>query len=443
MNTRKMIFKSALFLQILTVIQFGSVYAQEKKTDPNTIEYQITPGSILLNGSLVKDDKGIQSIELALLEPMNKYGLLRVRISLADIDTKLIGDNADLKLIGANQKGELFFYLTDPKVILVYGTDNKMSIVAPIHEYMETGMGFSKSTLAKSNEFNRFIVNSNGDLLFAAKDKRLFRIAKEGLEEIFRFPGSHTIICSLPARICVDSKNRAYAYAIDNNTFQYGLYLFEKDKKPELLTNVKTTISRYANKDQEIEWSKLVADPEVLDFFTVDPYYTSKGGNPGGHYQNLMADTMAFTLDPSDNLILPGKASITVKDEDGNDIQTRVSAIVSIDSNGKKTSLHVFNKELLFHPYLIYVLKDNLVAFSAEELLIFKSDELYYVDLVKSNYKPNYKILYPEGGPFGYEEKLAQWFQFFPAVRSLKVFALMRESEKQKPKFGDLEVEAK
>lgn len=443
MNTRKMIFKSALFLQILTVILFGSVYAQEKKTDPNTIEYQITPGSILLNGSLVKDDKGIQSIELALLEPMNKYGLLRVRISLADIDTKLIGYNADLKLIGANQKGELFFYLTDPKIILVYGTDNKMSIVAPIHEYMETGKGFGKSFIDKSNDFNRFIVNSNGDLLFAAKDKRLFRIAKEGLEEIFRFPGSHTIICSLPARICVDSKNRAYAYAIDNNTFQYGLYLFEKDKKPELLTNVKTTISRYANKDQEIEWSKLVADPEFLDFFTVDPYYTSKRGNPGGDYQNLMADTMAFTLDPSDNLILPGKASITVKDEDGNDIQTRVSAIVSIDSNGKKTSLHVFNKELLFHPYLIYVLKDNLVAFSAEELLIFKSDELYYVDLVKSKYQPNHKILYPEGGPFGYEEKLAQWFQFFPADRSLKVFALMRESEKQKPKFGDLEVEAK
>jgi len=441
-----MIFKSALFLQILTVILFGSVYAQEKKTDPNTIEYQITPGSILLNGSLVKDDKGIQSIELALLEPMNKFGQLRVRISLADIDTKLIGYNADLKLIGANQKGELFFYLTDPKVILVYGTDNKMSIVAPIHEYMETDKGFGNSSyFDKCNNFNRFIVNSNGDLLFAAKDKRLFRIAKEGLEEIFRFPGSHTIICSLPARICVDSKNRAYAYAIDNNTFQYGLYLFEKDKKPELLTNVKTTISRYENKDEEIKWAKLVADPEFLDFFTLDPYATSKGGNPTGAYQSLMADTMAFTLDPSDNLILPGKAFITVKDEDGNDIQTRVSAIVSIDSNGKKTSLHVFNKELLFHPYLIYVLKDNLVAFSAEELLIFKSDELYYVDLVKSKYQPNHKILYPQTtSDFSeYEEKLAQWFQFFPAVRPLKVFALMRESEKQKPKFGDLEVEAK
>lgn len=457
MNTRKMIFKSALFLQILTVIQFGSVYAQEKKTDPNTIEHKIHSGDILLNGSLVNDDQGNQSIELTLIcgaAAPNKLEKLRIDITGVNAEKRVAGESKDLKLIGANQKGELFFFLSNPKVVIMYGTDNKMSVVAELDKELSNESGKSEILLPGSNPsvFNRFIVNYNGDLLFAAKDKRLLRIRKEGLDEVFRFPGSHTIICSLPATICVDSKNRAYAYAIDNNTYQYGLYLFEKDKKPELLKEVNTTIPKHVNQGREVEWAKLVSERELTDFFVSNPEGWA-GGTQVQAYTKLMADTMAFTLDQSDNLVIPGKATATVKDEDGDDIETKVPAIIRIDSAGKVSPLWIANKNFLFHPFLIE-LKGNLLIWNVFEDLIIKQEEkIYFFDIDKKyNYEPASRMVVPFHGdirragqnvdPDGVCERApALWFQLMPVERSIKIVELI--GEKQKPKFGDLEVEAK
>jgi hypothetical protein len=452
-----MIFKSALVLQILTVILFGSVYAQEKKTDPNTIEHKIHLGDILLNGSLVNDDQGNQSIELTLLcgtaDP-NKLEKLRIGITGVDPEKRVAGESTDLKLIGANQKGELFFFLSNPKVVIIYGNDNKMSVVVELDKELSNKSGKSEILLPGSNPsvFNRFIVNYNGDLLFAAKDKRLLRISKEGLDEVFRFPGSHTIICSIPATICVDSKNRAYAYAIDNNTYQYGLYLFEKDKKPELLKEVNTTIPKYVNQGRETEWAKRVADRELSDFFVSNPE-GFVGGSQVQAYTMLMADTMAFTLDQSDNLVIPSKATATVKDEDGDDIETKVPAIIRIDSEGKVSPLWIAKNNFLFHPFLIELKGDHLMWNVFPTLLVRQKENIYVVEFIrKYNYEPTSRMVVPFHGdirragqnvdPDGECERApALWFQLMPVERSIKIVELI--GEKQKPKFGNLEVEAK
>ena len=461
MNTRKMIFKSALVLQILTAILFGSVYAQEKKTDPNTIEHKIHGGDILLNGSLVNDDQGNQSIELTLLcgtAVPNKLEKLRIGITGVDPEKRVAGESTDLKLIGANQKGEIFFYLTNPRVIIAYGNDNKMKIVADLKRRpTEEVPSASKVMYGTSHEitnpvdFNRFIVNSNGDLLYASENKSLHRINMEGLEEVFKFPSSHTIICSPPATICVDSKKRAYAYAIDNNTFQYGLFLFEKDKRPELLITVKTTIPKFIDKDNVTEWAESVAKSDLPDFYLSFAGQLGLGSNE--NFTRLMADTMAFTLDQSDNLIIPGKATATVKDEDGNEIETKVPAIIRIDSTGKSSPLWIAKNNFQHHPYLIKA-QGNLLIWTLSSAMIHQTNKIVFIDFIKRfNIKPARKTVIPFLGntllfannnlDFNSECEIipALWFQLILVERSIKIVELI--GEKQKPKFGNLEVEAK
>ncbi|MBI1322535.1 hypothetical protein GC170_05040 [bacterium] len=246
------------------------------------------------------------------------------------------------------------------------------------------------STHRDENPYHRIINNANGDLLFAAPNHSLFRLTESGIEKVMKFPDIYSIYCGSPATICVDSKNRVYAYALDKKTLDYGLYRFDGANEPKLIFAPDLTIlekhlenripikeflkdeSDRTRRDPDFNFS--IISSSIDEMQQIGRNFLGGDPNPGKELtEKILANSRAFTLDTNDNLIIPGHPIFTTKDAQGNETKDRFPTFIKLDQMDKAFPFFRFNKDFPLYPYHYQWTGEsrNELSFSMAAIVIF------------------------------------------------------------------------